>query len=251
MNTRSWARLLLGAAILSVTSCAQKLPEAATPRPISAVRTSAPAPKTTAAPSDRYLDRMAIIDARKDFRQSPNPGYVLDAHSVLRFPSLGPTGLIIIGDSILTGWSGYFAHVFPNALLDGRVGRQFSSVIPIWRTLQETGMTHRVGYVVVELGTNGEVSREDMQTFLHMVGDRQVLLVMPEMPRSWELEVQDLYLQTAASHANVHLVRWDRLSRNHPSYFWTDRVHPTWKGIQVMVHAIATDLETVIATKHN
>ena len=251
MKPYIWARLLFGAAILSVTSCAQSIPQTPAPQPVVPALPATSATKATASPSDRYLDRMAIIDARKDFRQSPNPGYVLDAHSVIRFPSLGPTGVIIIGDSILTGWSGYFAHVFPNAFLDGRVGRQFSSAIPIWRTLQENGMTHKVGYVVVELGTNGEVSPQDMQTFLQLVGDRQVLLVMPEMPRSWEHEVQDLYLQTAATHSNVHLVRWDLLSRNHPSYFWTDRVHPTWMGIQVMVHAIATDLQQVIATKHN
>ncbi|WP_308388402.1 acyltransferase [Acidithiobacillus sp. AMEEHan] len=251
MKPYRWARLLAGAAILSLSSCAQSLPQTAAPQPVLPTTVRTLAPKSTAAPGDRYLDRMAIIDARKDFQQSPDPGYVLDAHSVIRFPSLGPTGVIIIGDSILTGWSGYFAHVFPNAFLDGRVGRQFSAIIPIWRTLQEAGMTHKVGYVVVELGTNGEVSPQDLQTFLRLVGDRQVLLVMPEMPRSWEHEVQDLYLQAAATHPNVHLVRWDLLSRNHPSYFWTDRVHPTWMGIQVMVHAIARDLEKVIANKNN
>ncbi|WP_233444849.1 SGNH/GDSL hydrolase family protein [Acidithiobacillus caldus] len=69
---------------------------------------------------------MAIIDAQKDFTQAPEPDYVLDADSVVRFPRIEPIGAIFIGDSILTGWSGYFAKVFPNAFLDGRVGRQFS-----------------------------------------------------------------------------------------------------------------------------
>jgi hypothetical protein len=135
---------------------------------------------------------MAIVDAQKDFTQSPNPDYVLDANSVLRFPKKGPVGVIIIGDSILTGWSGYFAHVFPNALIDGRVGRQFYSAIPIWKTLQQTQLTHGVGDVVIELGTNGEVFPDDMDAFLKLVGNRQVFLVMPEMPRSWEQEVQQL-----------------------------------------------------------
>lgn len=192
---------------------------------------------------ERYLDQMAIIDAHKDFSQSPNPDYVLDARSVLRFPKTYPIGVIIIGDSILTGWSGYFAHVFPNALISGRVGRQFSSAIPIWKTMQQTRITQGVGDVVIELGTNGEVLPSDMQELLQMLGHRQVFLVMPEMPRSWEHEVQQLYLQTAATHPNVHLVRWDLLSRDHPQYFWTDLVHPNWQGIQVMVHAIASDIQ--------
>jgi len=247
MNLRTWTRLLLGAAILSLTSCAQNIPVSIPPSP--PVSSTVPTPVPSKPKSERYLDRMAIVDARKNFLQSPDPGYVLDANSVILFPKLGPTGLIIIGDSIVTGWSGYFAHVFPNALIDGRVGRQFSAIIPIWRTLQQTAMTHRVGYVIVELGTNGAVSPQDMQTFLHLVGDRQVFLVMPEMPRPWEPEVQKLYLQVAATHANVHLVRWDLLSKNHPNYFWADRVHPNWLGIQVMVQAIAEDLEKVITAK--
>ncbi|WP_176211961.1 acyltransferase [Acidithiobacillus thiooxidans] len=195
---------------------------------------------------ERYLDRMALIDARKDFTQSPSPSYVLDKNAVLRFSSTASTGLIIIGDSILTGWSGYFAHIFPNALIDGRVGRQFSSIIPIWESLQKTGVTRHVGYVVVELGTNGTVSPQNMRTFLHLAGNRQILLVVPEMPRPWEHEVQQLYFRTAAMHQNVHLVRWDLLSRNHPNYYWTDEVHPDWMGIQVMVHAIAVNLQQVL-----
>lgn len=194
----------------------------------------------------RYLDRMALQDARQDLVQAPSPGYAYDHQSVIRLSEDGPTGLIIIGDSILTGWSGYFAHVFPNALIDGRVGRQFSSIIPIWQALQKAGLTRGVGYVVVELGTNGAVSPQNMHTFLRMAGNRQILLVMPEMPRPWEAEVQQLYLQTAAEDPNVHLVRWDLLSQHQPQYFWTDGVHPDWVGIQVMVNAIAQKLQDTI-----
>ncbi len=62
------------------------------------------------------------------------------------------------------------------------------------------------------------------------------------MPRPWAAEVRDLYLKTAASHPNVHLIRWDLLSKDHPDYYWSDRVHPNWLGIQVMVQAIAKAL---------
>lgn len=192
----------------------------------------------------RYLDRMALIDAYKDYAQAPRPDYVLDANSVLRYPLDGQAPqMIIIGDSILTGWSGYFAHVFPDAVIDGRVGRQFSSILPIWTSMQHHGLTQSATAVIVELGTNGYVNPDDMQRFLRMAGPRQVFLVVPEMPRPWEHEVQSLYIQIAAQHSNVHLVRWDLLSKNQPSYYWTDMVHPNWTGIQVMVHAIQVDVD--------
>ncbi len=188
--------------------------------------------------AERYLDRAAMSDARKDLTQSPEPGYALDANQVLRLPESGPPRMIILGDSILTGWSGYFAHVFPHALIDGRVGRQFSSATPIWNSLRAKGLTRSAETVIVELGTNGAVSQPGMQAFLREVGNRQVFLVMPEMPRPWAPEVRDVYRRMAQEHPDVHLVRWDLLSRNHPSYFWEDQVHPNWKGIQVMVQAI-------------
>ncbi len=188
--------------------------------------------------AERYLDVVALQDAKNDLTQSPRPGYALDANQVFRLPESGPPRTVILGDSILTGWSGYFAHVFPRALIDGKVGRQFSSAIPIWDGLRAEGLTQNARTVIVELGTNGEVSPQDLQAFLRLVGSRQVFLVMPAMPRSWAPEVQSLYLQTAEEHPNVHLVRWDLLSRNHPGYFWGDDVHPNWQGIQVMVHAI-------------
>ncbi len=193
---------------------------------------------------ERYLDRMALIDAQKDYTQSPNPDYVLDKNSVMRYPKAGHAiHMLIIGDSILTGWSGYFAHIFPDAVIDGRVGRQFSSILPIWHQMKKAGLTQKAGTVVVELGTNGTVYPQNMAEFLKLAGNRQIFLVVPEMPRSWEHQVQQLYIQTAKTHPNVHLVRWDLLSCHHPDYYWTDRVHPDWKGIQVMVHAIAANVD--------
>ncbi len=188
------------------------------------------------------LDQAALIDAHQDFNQSPRPGYVLDAESVNRPPTVSPTGIIIIGDSIITGWSGYVAHVFPNALINGRVGRQFSSALHIWAMMHVNHETDGVGYVVVELGTNGYVDPAQLAQFMSMVGHRQVFFVVPEVPRPWESEVQNLYFKLPSQYPNAHLVRWDLLSQRHPNYFWTDLVHPNWAGIQIMVHAIAQQI---------
>jgi len=248
-----YANILGVAIVLAISSCAHDKPQQVI-APISPAKIALVSPdivacephKQTQKPSpERYLDRMAIEDAHRNSAQSPDPSYVLDADSVVHIPNGGHIDIIFIGDSILTGWSGYFSHVFPKAFLDGRVGRQFSSAIPIWEALEQTHVADRVGFVVLELGTNGEVSLSDMSTFLKLVGRRQVFLVMPQMPRAWEREVQDLYQQTAAAHSNVHLVYWNRLSQDRPDYFWSDRVHPNWKGVQVMVGAIADALEQV------
>ncbi|MCE5393962.1 MAG: hypothetical protein JJ693_05120 [Acidithiobacillus sp.] len=120
-----------------------------------------------------------------------------------------------------------------------------SEAITIWEKLHQDGLTYGVGYVVLELGTNGYVSPNDMQTMLNLLGYRQVFLVVPEMPRPWEREVQRLYYQTASQYPNVHLIYWNLLSRNNPDYYWQDKVHPNWRGIQVMVQAIGSEILAV------
>jgi len=196
--------------------------------------------------AERYLDRMAIRDARWDLAQEPQPGYALDANSVFRMPlAPGPARTIIIGDSILTGWSGYFAHLFPHAIISGRVGRQFSAAIPIWESLQRAGLTRNAQTVILELGTNGAVTPMQMARMLALIGNRTTFLVMPEMPRPWEPEVQHLYEVVASLDPQVHLVYWNLLSEHHPSYFWSDMVHPNWKGIQVMAQAIRRAVQAV------
>lgn len=192
----------------------------------------------------RYLDKMAIIDEKNDILNQPYPQYAYYGYSVKLEPKIKPMAMVIIGDSILTGWSGYFAHVFPNAYINAKVGRQFSSALPIWQNLQNQGKLKDVKNVIFELGTNGDVFPADMHHLLKMIGPhRNVFLIVPAMPRSWYPEVRDLYYKTAKKYKNVHLVYWNRISRNHPTYFWPDMVHPKWSGIEAMMVGIISEVK--------
>lgn len=240
--------------LLLLSACGdQSAHKTSTHKPLASTGVHSTAVTDSVAPLSKApvtLDQIAIIDARNDITQSPDPDYAFAENSVIRFPSGNQKiGIIIMGDSILTGWSGYFAHVFPNAFIDGRVGRQFSSAIEIWKILKEAQLTSGVGDVVVELGTNGPVSIAEMTQFMREVGPRQVFLVVPEVPRPWAQEVQSLYQVLPNVYPNVHLVRWDLLSRHHSSYFWPDGVHPNWLGIQVMVEAIARKMRQKMPLK--
>ena len=188
-------------------------------------------------------NRVAMHRIVHDRAVAPQADYAWDRPYCLRYRSQHPD-LLILGDSIFDGWSGYLLHVFPRALIDARVGRQFSSAIPIYRALLGYPGVRAIRTVVVELGTNGPVTPQQVAGFLQLAGPgRTVVFIVPQVPRPWAREVQSLYASLPQQYPNVRLEYWNRLSslpdgQENMAYFWGDGVHPNWAGIQVLVNGL-------------
>jgi len=197
--------------------------------------------------SGATTNAVAMQRIQQDQRAAPRADYAWNRPYCLRYRSEHPD-LLILGDSIFDGWSGYLLHVFPNALIDARVGRQFSSAIPIYRRLLAYPGIQAISTIVVELGTNGPVTPQQIQRFMDLAGpNRQVIFIVPQVPRPWAGEVQSLYGQLPREYPNVRLEYWNRLSRlpdgqENMAYFWGDGVHPNWRGIQVLVEGLQQTL---------
>jgi hypothetical protein len=182
----------------------------------------------------------------QNLQVAPKPGYAWDHPDCLRYITSRPK-LLILGDSIFDGWSGYLLHVFPDAIIDARVSRQFSSAIPIYRRLLGYSGVRAINTIVVELGTNGPVTPEQIARFMRLADGRRVIFIVPQVPRPWANEVQTLYQSLPTQYPNVRLVYWNRLSalpngQENPAYFWGDGVHPNWMGIQVLVNGLSRAL---------
>lgn len=178
---------------------------------------------------------------------APQAGYAWDRPYCLRYRSRHPD-LLILGDSIFDGWSGYLLRVFPRAVIDARVGRQFSSAIPVYRGLLRYPGIRSIQTVVVELGTNGPVYPRQIREFMALAGQRRVVFIVPQVPRPWAGEVQSLYSRLPGEYPNIRLEYWNRLSgvsgQENMAYFWGDGVHPNWQGIQVLVSGLQQVLES-------
>lgn len=192
-------------------------------------------------------NQVAMRRIQQDLQVSPQADYAWDKPSCRRYRSMHPD-LLILGDSIFDGWSGYLLHTFPGALVDARVGRQFSSAIPIYQKLLSYTGVQAIRTIVVELGTNGAVTPAQVAQFMALAGpDRSVIFIVPEVPRPWEREVQTLYEGLPQKYPNVHLEYWNRIStlpggQENPAYFWGDGVHPNWAGIQALVGGLVAVL---------
>lgn len=180
--------------------------------------------------------------AWNQWRPNPGAGYLYNGQEFRSNSAYPQKQVLYISDSILLGWSGYVIHLTPNGILDGKVGRSFFRAIPALQQLLSNPDSQDAKYVVVELGSNGYVEWSDLQHFIAAVGNRQIILIIPNVPRPWMPEVKQMYLKAKAEYPNVHLVHWDDISKDHYNYFVADQVHLTWDGAQALMQAVMAEL---------
>jgi peptidoglycan/LPS O-acetylase OafA/YrhL len=173
----------------------------------------------------------------------PRKTYVyFDNRRIAQNPLYPDKKVLFLTDSILLGWSGYVLHEVPDGYLDGHVGRSFVRSIGIIAALKDQKFYHNIKYIVIELGSNGPVDRANLVQFLALVGQRQVLLIIPAVPRPWQSEVARQYRWAQAHDPNVHVLAWNRLSAGKVNYVVADQVHLTWFGVQPLMFAILRKL---------
>lgn len=148
------------------------------------------------------------------------------------------TKVTAIGDSVMVDIVPEMKQVFPRAVVDGEVGRQFYDLPTIAQKLKAENKL--ADNVVVNLGTNGPPEKTDITRFLKVVGSRQVYWINTHVPtQRWEGQTNQLIATTAKANANVHVVDWHGLSENQPSWFADDEVHLQTKGAVAYVGLLA------------
>ncbi|MCL6489791.1 MAG: acetyltransferase, partial [Alicyclobacillus mali] len=98
--------------------------------------------------------------------------------------------------------------------------------------------------VILELGTNGPFSKQQLVSVLQSLGPVQkIILVNTRVPRPWQNAVNQTLAQVAASYPHVVLVNWYQASAGHPEYFWPDGVHLNPTGAMVYAKLVAQAVE--------
>lgn len=145
--------------------------------------------------------------------------------------------MLFIGDSVMVDIGEEIHKAYPDAIIDGKVGRNLNDAIPL---VQEKYSTYNKPnqQVVLELGTNGDFSYDDLTKLIKMFGNAHVYVVNIHVPRDWEQSVNDKLLKAADSYKNVQLVNWYQKAKDHSEYFAYDGVHLEYKGVQALVSEI-------------
>jgi len=152
------------------------------------------------------------------------------------------TGLWVTGDSVILGIRNKLAMQEDIALINARVGRQIGELIA---AVEED--KPRVGNspVVLNVGNNNAVSREDMVKLMELLKDQpKVVVVNTSVPRTWRDGNNKIIGEVVSGYPNAALVNWAEIAENHPEFFAPDGVHLIEAGSDVYIASILDALNS-------
>ncbi|MGE3039228.1 acyltransferase family protein [Staphylococcus aureus] len=155
---------------------------------------------------------------------------------------------LLIGDSVMVDIGNVFTKKIPNAQIDGKVGRQLVDATPIVKS-QYKDYAKKGQKVVVELGTNGAFTKDQLNELLDSFGKADIYLVSIRVPRDYEGRINKLIYEAAEKRSNVHLVDWYKASAGHPEYFAYDGIHLEYAGSKALTDLIVKTMETHATNK--
>ena len=147
-----------------------------------------------------------------------------------------------IGDSIMVDAAPYLQQMLPGIVIDAQVGQQLYQVQNDVAQLKADG---NIGdKLILELGTNGPYSPQQLVTLLQSLGPmKRIVLVNTRVPRSWQDQVNATIAQVAATYPNTVMVNWYADSATHLQDFYPDGVHLNPPGAQYYASLIVQALD--------
>jgi peptidoglycan/LPS O-acetylase OafA/YrhL len=146
------------------------------------------------------------------------------------------TGLWVTGDSVILGIRNKLAMQTEIALINASVGRQIPELI---KAVEEDKSKVGSSSVVLNVGNNNSVSREDMVKLMELLKDQpKVVVVNTSVPRTWREGNNKIISEVVAGYPNAVLVDWASTAENHPEFFAPDGVHLIEAGSDVYVASI-------------
>ncbi|MCO7126877.1 acetyltransferase [Sporolactobacillus shoreicorticis] len=134
-----------------------------------------------------------------------------------------------IGDSVMLGAEPYLKKEIKQLTIDCKVGRQFQEAFNTVNQLKQQGKLKQT--VVIELGTNGPFTQEQMDELIGLIGsDKNIILINTRVPRQWETIVNQVIQKTDNDHENVISVDWHQASEGQSNYIGDDGVHLSVTG---------------------
>ncbi|MBJ8284559.1 acetyltransferase [Staphylococcus pseudintermedius] len=149
---------------------------------------------------------------------------------------------LLIGDSVMVDIGDYFRSFVPKADINGKVGRQLVEATSLAKR-QYQSYRDKNDIVVLELGTNGDFTEEQLNSLLEQFGEADIYLVNTRVPRSYESHVNQVLAKAAKKRANVTLVDWYSRSENHTEYFAPDGIHLQPPGVRALTNSIIQAIE--------
>lgn len=139
-----------------------------------------------------------------------------------------------VGDSVFLGAIDGLYKTFPNGYFDGKVSRAIPGGESVLIDLKNKGMLGNT--IILALANNGDYAEWRLNKLMETIGDRQVYWV--EATNGVDPKFNENFKEYAKQHPNIHVVEWSEKSKDHPEYFYADKLHVKGDGINAYANAI-------------
>ncbi len=141
------------------------------------------------------------------------------------------TRMLIIGDSIASMCYDTIMTYMPASICKSKKAREFHEAFEVYKEFSGTEVGE---YIVLALGTNGEMDEDSVDRIRAEVGNKKIILTTIVLPFiNQEKTRNEAIVAYAKTHENVYLVDFNKVAKNHSDWFFEDNIHPNIKGARV------------------
>ena len=141
-----------------------------------------------------------------------------------------------VGDSVMEMTKTELKKKYPNAVIDSKVSRQFSKLPGILEDMKSKGTLYDT--VVIGLGTNGTISKKDLEKVLTILGNREIYFINVVVPDSWEKSVNAEIKNLSETYPNIKMIDWYSVAKGNREIFYKDGTHPKQNGVKKYVDLV-------------
>lgn len=150
-----------------------------------------------------------------------------------------------VGDSVMVASTPALDQALPGIEINAMVSRQFSTGLQVIASLKASGQLRPI--VVVGLGTNGTVTRQEVSRLYAEIGPhRRLVLVNTYEARSWEHEVNSTLAAAVRTHPYTVLANWHVTIEHRTNLLWPDGIHPQPAGGVVYAKVLKRALNKLV-----
>ena len=153
-----------------------------------------------------------------------------------------------IGDSVMLGAKTNIQNKFKNAYFDAEISRTCYVATGILKDLIRKNALGEV--VVLNFGANGDCSNATKEEILRTIGSNRKLFWLT-VTNDRSVHFNDKIKTFAAKYDNMYIIDWEKISKGHSDYFYSDGIHLPSPGRKAYTEAIYEGIYNVYLAELN
>ncbi|MBP3707679.1 MAG: acyltransferase [Clostridia bacterium] len=142
--------------------------------------------------------------------------------------------IVAMGDSVMENNAKLLYQKFPNMYIDAKYLRVASYAVDALQNLKDQGKLADI--IILEFGANGDCTEAEKNKIMEICEGKQVFWLT--VPNDRIVKVNDKLFKLAEKYDNLHIIDWYTITRPHPEYFISDKVHLNSKGKEAFTQVL-------------